>query len=52
MLRQFVINREGQDVVEYGLLVALVILGAVVAVGALAPVISAVWTAISANLAS
>jgi Flp pilus assembly pilin Flp len=51
MLRQFVDNCDGQDLVEYGLLVALAIVGAVAAVSALQPAIAAAWTAISANLA-
>jgi Flp pilus assembly pilin Flp len=51
MLRQFSIDRDGQDLVEYGLLVALAIVGAVAALTGFEAIISAAWTAISTNLA-
>ena len=51
MLRQFTIKCDGQDLVEYGLLVALTIVGAVAALTAFKGVISAAWTAINTNLA-
>lgn len=45
-------NEEGQDLVEYGLVVALVAFGAVTAMQALGTEISAVFTQISSTLAS
>lgn len=52
MLRRLVKDCEGQDLVEYGLLVALTLIGAVAAVSAFSSVIAAAWTAISNNLSS
>ena len=45
-------NEEGQDLVEYGLVVALVAFGAVAAMKALGTEISTVFTDISSTLAS
>jgi Flp pilus assembly pilin Flp len=52
MCRQLLRNRDGQDLVEYALLVAIVALGAVAALNAFKAVIGAAWTAISANLST
>jgi Flp pilus assembly pilin Flp len=52
MNRQFFNECEGQDLVEYGLLVAVVALGAVAALTAFQDVIATAWTAISTKLAS
>ena len=46
MVRTFVRNTEGQDLVEYALLVALISLGATVAVTAAGGQINAVFNAI------
>jgi Flp pilus assembly pilin Flp len=51
-MKQLIDDCDGQDLVEYGLLVALVILGAVAALSSLQSVIQAAWTAISNNLSS
>ena len=51
MLKRFTEECDGQDLVEYALLTALVVAGAVVALGPFQAVISDVWTTISANLA-
>ncbi len=45
-------NEEGQDLVEYGLVVALVAFGAVAAMKALGTEISTVFSSISSTLAS
>ena len=50
MVRRFLIASEGQDLVEYALLVAIVALGAVVALGAFQNVIYNVWNTISNSL--
>lgn len=42
----------GQDLVEYALLIAVVALGSLAAITALQTAITAVWTAISANLST
>ena len=52
MLKRFIKNTDGQDLVEYALLVAVVALGAVAALTALQTVISSVWTTISTDLSS
>jgi pilus assembly protein Flp/PilA len=51
MLKRLIKDSEGQDLVEYGLLAAIVALGAVAALNNFQNVIKNVWTAISNNLA-
>jgi pilus assembly protein Flp/PilA len=51
MLKRLVDECDGQDLVEYALLVAVVALGAVVALNSFQSVITSVWTTISNNLA-
>ena len=51
MLRNLIDECDGQDMVEYGVLVAVVVVGAAVALSGFQNVISNVWTAISNNLA-
>jgi Flp pilus assembly pilin Flp len=51
MLKCLVDECDGQDLVEYALLVAVVALGAVVALNSFQSVITSVWTTISNNLA-
>jgi Flp pilus assembly pilin Flp len=50
MLKRFIHECDGQDLVEYGLLVAVVALGAVAALSGFQNVITNVWTAIANNL--
>jgi len=50
--RRFFSACEGQDMVEYGLLVALIALGAAVALSNSQNIISNVWSMISSNLNS
>jgi pilus assembly protein Flp/PilA len=52
MFKRLQSDCEGQDLVEYALLVAIVALGMVVALTALQTVITNAWTAISNNLSS
>jgi Flp pilus assembly pilin Flp len=52
MLKHLIHDCDGQDLVEYALLVAVMALGAVAALGAFQSVISAAWTAISNNLSN
>lgn len=52
MWKQLIGECEGQDLVEYALLIAIVALGSVAALTALQNTITAVWTAISRNLSS
>ncbi len=51
MLKRLSEECSGQDLVEYALLVAVVALGAVVALQGFQTVISNVWTTISTSLA-
>lgn len=50
MLKRFIDECDGQDLVEYALLVAVVALGAVVALNSFQGVISSVWQTIANNL--
>lgn len=52
MLRRFRKEEDGQDLVEYALLAAVVALATVAALGNLKAAINSVWTAISNNLAN
>ncbi len=45
-LRNLLVREEGQDLVEYALLAALLSIVSIVALTALGPVISSVWTRI------
>jgi Flp pilus assembly pilin Flp len=51
MLKCLIDDCEGQDLVEYGLLVAIVALGSVAALYGFQNAIANVWTALSNNLA-
>ena len=51
-MRAFVIEDEGQDLIEYALLAALVALAAVVAMTSLGKGISTVFTNVTASLAA
>jgi Flp pilus assembly pilin Flp len=50
MLKRLIDECDGQDMVEYGLLVGVVALGCVAALNSFQTVISNVWTMISNNL--
>jgi len=50
MLRRLARDTDGQDLVEYALLVALVVVASVVALQGAQNVISTVWQAVSNNL--
>lgn len=52
MLKQLVRNEEGQDLLEYALLVALIALVAIVAVTAAGGSVSAIFTRIANALAA
>jgi len=52
MIERLWIDEEGQDLVEYGLLLVLVSLGAVAAMGTLASAISDAFSNASSNLSS
>jgi Flp pilus assembly pilin Flp len=51
MMKRLIKNCEGQGLVEYGLLAAILALGAVVALTSFQSIIRNVWTALSNNLA-
>jgi Flp pilus assembly pilin Flp len=51
MLQRLFYECDGQDLVEYGLLVAVVVVGAAVALTTFKDAITDVWTTISNNLA-
>ncbi len=51
MPRRLIHERDGQNMVEYALLAAIVALGAVAALSGFQNVISNVWAAISNNMA-
>ncbi len=50
MLKKFIYECDGQDLVEYALLVAIVALGSVAALTAFQSALTAAWAAISRNL--
>ena len=50
MLRNFVVNEDGQDLVEYALLAALLSIVSIATLKVLGPKIAQVWTNISAEL--
>ena len=49
-LKSFLLNEEGQDLVEYALLAALLSIASIAALKVLGPKISATWDKISAEL--
>ena len=51
MWKLFINDSDGQDLVEYALLVAVVAVGAIAALNGFQNAIGNVWTAISNNLA-
>ena len=51
-LNRLIEEQNGQDLVEYALLVAVVALGSVAAIGAFKTIITTAWTAISTMLSS
>jgi Flp pilus assembly pilin Flp len=51
MLKRLIRDCEGQNIVEYGLLAAIVALGAVTALNSFQNIIKNVWAALSNNLA-
>ena len=52
LLRNLVVREEGQDLVEYALLAALLSIVSIVALQALGPVISNVWDRINTAISS
>jgi len=52
LLRNLVVREEGQDLVEYALLAALLSIVSIVALTALGPVISNVWDRINTAISS
>ncbi|HKA25680.1 MAG TPA: Flp family type IVb pilin [Candidatus Eisenbacteria bacterium] len=52
LLRKLVVREEGQDLVEYALLAALLAIVSIVALQALGPVISNVWVKINDAISS
>jgi Flp pilus assembly pilin Flp len=52
MLRSLITDCEGQDLIEYALLVSIVALGAVAALTNFQNVIKNVWNSLSNNLAT
>jgi pilus assembly protein Flp/PilA len=50
MWNRLINDCDGQDMVEYAMLIAIVALGAVAALGAFQNVVSTVWQAIGNNL--
>jgi pilus assembly protein Flp/PilA len=51
-LKSMIAAQDGQDLVEYALLVAIVALGCVAALNAFSTAITSAWTAISTMLSS
>jgi Flp pilus assembly pilin Flp len=52
LFRRMMEDRNGQNLVEYGMLAAVVAIGSVAALKAFSSVIGTAWTAISANLSN
>ncbi|MCW5965355.1 MAG: hypothetical protein KIT83_15070 [Bryobacterales bacterium] len=51
MLRRFLVEEEGQDLVEYALLLALVVLAAASGVGVFGVNIQGVWNGLTGSVA-
>jgi len=51
-LKNFIVREEGQDLVEYALLAALLSIVSIAALTTLGPVIANVWTRIEAAISS
>jgi Flp pilus assembly pilin Flp len=49
-LRQFVLDRSGQDLIEYGLLIGIVTVAAITAITLIGPKVAAYFTTLNANL--
>lgn len=47
---RFVREDAGQDLIEYGLLVGIITVGAIVAIGAIGPKVSGYFTTLNTNL--
>jgi Flp pilus assembly pilin Flp len=50
LLRRLVRSEEGQDLIEYGLLVGVITIGAIVAITAIGPTVAGYFTDLNAAL--
>ena len=49
-LRRFVLDRTGQDLIEYGLLIGLVTVAAITAIALIGPKVAGYFTTLNGNL--
>jgi len=50
VLKRFVTEESGQDLIEYGLLIGIITTGAIGAIGAIGPKVSGYFTTLKGNL--
>jgi Flp pilus assembly pilin Flp len=50
LITRFVSEDSGQDLIEYGLLIGIITAGAIGAIGAIGPKVSAYFTTLNSNL--
>jgi len=50
ILRQFVRDEAGQDLIEYGLLIGIITVGAMTAISAIGPKVTAYFSTLNSNL--
>ncbi len=49
-VKRFVREEEGQDLIEYGLLIGIITVGCIVAIQAIGPKVAAYFTSLDTNL--
>lgn len=50
LFTRFMSEESGQDLIEYGLLIGIITTGAITAIGAIGPKVSAYFTTLNGNL--
>ena len=50
LMKRFVHEEEGQDLIEYGLLIGIITVAAITAITAIGPKVGAYFTTLNANL--
>jgi len=50
LIKRFVSEDSGQDLIEYGLLIGIITTGAITAIGAIGPKVSSYFTTLNSNL--
>ena len=50
LFKRFVREEDGQDLIEYGLLIGIITVGCIVAINAIGPMVAAYFNNLNANL--